>query len=98
MIKLGRVQLFNKVHELIREIGYYRTGTFLTIEANQKLERHWVNLFGFQDLTHMSTDELDNFTTLLQAKIRAERKLKCFPEFHNFIYVGAQGRGEKNYE
>ena len=94
----GRVKLFEEVHLLAREIGYYQRGLFPTHDERMKTERHWVRLFGFRELPEMTSEDLTNFVGLLRAQIRVEKRNNCFPEFHNFIGCGTKREDESIYD
>lgn len=79
----NRFELFEEVNGICRDLAYMQTGNKkpYVFQINA-IKKFWINFFGFVSLQEMNLEDLENFKSLLQAKVEAEYKLKAFPIFH----------------
>ena len=78
-----RIELFQEINTICRDLAFIQDGRKNPFRWRvNSIKKFWIQFFGFMSLVEMTVEDLENFTALLKAKIKAEYKSKAFPFFH----------------
>lgn len=78
-----RLKLFKEIESLWEQMMYAKGVTKDSREdfgyMKRRLKKFWLDLFGFEDLTQMTLDDLNNFKSLLEAEVEGQTKKRAIP-------------------
>lgn len=75
----NRSNLMQEIKNLIREIALFKKQNIPTQKEVSGLLKFWLNLFSSKTLADLSCQDLESFKSLLESKLRSEKRKRCFP-------------------